>query len=211
MTTETQAAGSDTTQAGVQATAEGTAPGAGAATDPAAAGAGQATSTQATDTTATDPAAKAGEGKAEEVAYEFKTPEGVTLDQARLDEFTAFAKDRKLSPADAQALVDMAVKADADRTAKFIDQTKAWGAEVAADKALGGDKLPESKATAMRAIDLGPPELKTFLNDTGLGNHPVLFKWAHAIGKAMSEDTHRAGSTAPAPAGSIADRLYGKA
>ncbi len=36
-------------------------------------------------------------------------------------------------------------------------------------------------------------ELNTFLEETGIGNHPILIKAFHAIGKAMGEDTSPAG------------------
>lgn len=187
MTTETQAPGADTTQAGVQAVAEGVKP----------EGEGTAATTQA-------PAQQA----AAEVTYEFKAPEGMELDKARLDEFTAIAKELKLPADAAQKVVDLAIKAETARAEAHVAQVAEWAAAVKADKDLGGDKLQESVAIAMKAIDLGPPELKELLNTSGLGNHPAVFKWAHAVGKALSEDTFKAGQSVPAN-GDMASRLYG--
>jgi hypothetical protein len=187
MTTEAQVpAGTDTTQAGAQAGAEGTKPeGEGAAGTPAAG------------------------SKEAEVSYEFKAPEGVNLDKARLDEFTAVAKELKLPADAAQKVVDLAIKAETARAEAHAQQVSEWAEAVKADKELGGDKLTESVATAMKAIDLGPPELKELLNASGLGNHPAVFKWAHAVGKALSEDTFKAGAQAPAGPVDVAQRLYG--
>jgi len=144
-----------------------------------------------------------------EVKYEFKIPDGVETDQKTLDEFTKVAKELKLSPESAQKLVDL--RAAAVQTAKeqHAATVAGWADAVKADKELGGDKLAENLAIAKKAIDLGPPELKTLLEDSGLGNHPAVFKWAHAVGKALSEDTFKAGSSAPAVGKSTASVLYG--
>lgn len=144
-----------------------------------------------------------------EVKYEFKLPDGVEPDQKSLDEFTKVAKELKLSPENAQKLVDLrsaAVQAAKDQHTATV---KGWADEVKADKDLGGDKLPESLAIAKKAIDLGPPELKALLEESGLGNHPAVFKWAHSVGKALSEDTFKAGNNAPVESKSTASVLYG--
>lgn len=141
--------------------------------------------------------------------YKFETPEGVELDQARLTEFTTIAKELKLPQEAAQKLVNLAAQHELSRAEAYAKQTAAWADEVKADKDLGGDKLAESIATARKAIDLGPPELKEFLKATGMGNHPAIFRWAHAVGKALSEDTMHRGNSAPAGSKSAADVLYG--
>jgi hypothetical protein len=156
---------------------------------------------------AVDPA-KAGETKADP-DYKFTAPEGIELDQARLTEFTTIAKDLKLPAEAAQKLVDLASKAETARVEAHVAQVAKWAEDVKADKDLGGDKLQESAATARKAIDLGPPELKQFLNDTGLGNHPLLFKTFHAIGKALSEESTVVRGGTPAGQRSAADVLYG--
>lgn len=146
-----------------------------------------------------------------EVEYAFTTPEGVeSLDPKRLEAFTALAKELKLPADAAQRVVDMAAaeaKAAADAHVTLV---QSWADAVKADKVLGGDNLTASSVIARKAIDLGPPELKALLNSTGLGNHPAVFKWAHAVGVALSEDTFRTSNSAhSAPPGSIATRLYG--
>jgi hypothetical protein len=148
--------------------------------------------------------------KTAEADYEFKMPDGIELDKASTEEFKAIAKELKLPKDVAQRVVDVAVKRE--QAARELRDTtvKQWADDVKADKELGGDKLPETLAIAKKAIDIGPPELKTFLDASGLGNHPLFVKWAHTIGKALSEDRFVSGSKAPAEAGrSLEDRLYG--
>lgn len=193
MTTDVQATGDDTSQAGVQATADGKpAEGAGATDDAATAAAAAAKATESKD--------------ADDI--EVTAPEGFEFDEARLTEFKTVAKELKLPKDSAQKLIDLVSKHEKGRLDAYVEQVKGWADAVKADKDIGGDKLQESSAIARKAIDLGPPELKEFLNTSGLGNHPLLFKWAHAIGKAMSEDKVVKGE----PAGgskSQADILYG--
>ena len=203
MTTEsTQAAATDTTQGGVQAVeAEGAKP----------EGEGKGTPEAVADAAAKDaPVKDAAKTEPEgEVKYEFKMPEGVEADEKTLADFTKVAKELKLSPENAQKLVDIRSAAVTAAKEQHAATVQGWADAVKADKELGGDKLQETLATAKKAIDLGPPELKELLNDSGLGNHPAVVKWAHAIGKALSEDSFKAGSTKPAEKTDTASVLYG--
>ena len=160
---------------------------------------------------AAEPSAAVVAPPAEPVEYTFTTPEGAApLDPKRVEAFTALAKELKLPADTAQKVVDLAAqeaKASAEAHTALV---QSWADEVKADKALGGDNLSASALVARKAIDLGPPELKELLNSTGLGNHPAVFKWAYAVGKALSEDTFRTSGTASnSDNGSIATRLYG--
>lgn len=125
---------------------------------------------------------------AAEVAYEFKAPDGVELDKDATTAFTAIAKDLKLAPDAAQKVVDIAVGMQQRAVEAHTKQVAEWADQVKADKELGGDKLPQTLATAQKAMALGPPELKQLLNDSGLGNHPAMVRFMHAVGKALSED-----------------------
>lgn len=125
---------------------------------------------------------------AAEVAYEFKAPEGMELDKDAVGAFTTIAKDLKLAPEAAQKVVDIAVGMQQRAVEAHTAQVAKWADEVKADKELGGDKLPQTLATAQKAMALGPPELKQLLNDSGLGNHPAVVRFMHTVGKALSED-----------------------
>ena len=169
--------------------------------------------TLATEPTAATPAAPAPAEPAPpvEIDYAFTTPEGAApLDAKRVEAFTTLAKELKLPADAAQRVVDMAVQEAQASAEAHTALVQSWADEVKADKTLGGDNLTASAVIARKAIDLGPPELKALLNSTGLGNHPAVFKWAHAVGLALSEDTFRSSGGASTPGtGTIASRLYG--
>ena len=187
MSTETQEAGAGTTEAGGQQNAaEGTTPEAGT----------QGATTESTTKTEGNTEAPA------EIVYEFKAPEGMTLDQPRVDKFTALAKELKLPADKAQAVVDLAIEAEVQRAEAFEAQKAAWADEIANDKALGGDKLDQTLATAKKAYSLLPAaeaeSLKQMLNASGYGNHPSVIRLLHAVGTALSEDKFVPGGASPA-------------
>lgn len=125
--------------------------------------------------------------------YEFQAAEGVELDTEALKDFEPVARDLNLTNEQAQKLVDAYPKILAgvqQRQAEVWQaQTEQWAADVKADKEIGGDKLTANLSAAQRALEqFGDPELKEYLNTTGLGNHPALVKAFIKVGKAMSED-----------------------
>jgi hypothetical protein len=77
-----------------------------------------------------------------------------------------------------------AFKIDANARQKAFDD----GME--ALKKEHGDKYPEYVKTVDRAVQkFGGDEFKKFMDDSGLGNNPVIVKTFYNIGKAISEDT----------------------
>ncbi|MEP8938434.1 peptidase [Enterobacter mori] len=145
--------------------------------------------------------------------YEFKPAEGQELDTAALEQFEPIARELNLTNEQAQKMVDlygtkimpMVQKQQAEAWQK---QTEGWAETVKADKEIGGDKLTANLSAAQRALDqFGTPELKEYLNATGLGNHPDLVKTFVKIGKAMSEDGMVDGSNQGQR--SAAEVLYG--
>lgn len=144
-----------------------------------------------------------------DVTFELKLPGGVELDQASADEFKAIVGDKALTASErAQKIVDLAVKRETARVEAHKARVAEWAESVRNDKELGGDKLDQTLAVARKAVDLGPPELKTFLEASGLGNHPAVVKWAYTIGKALSDDRFVAGRPAANAAGDRASRMY---
>ncbi|EAY3774999.1 peptidase [Salmonella enterica] len=126
--------------------------------------------------------------------YEFKPAEGQELDTAALEQFEPIARELNLTNEQAQKMVDlygtkimpMVQQQQAEAWQKTTEQ---WAADVKADKEIGGDKLTANLSAAQRALDqFGDPELKEYLDSTGLGNHPALVKAFIKVGKAMSED-----------------------
>lgn len=150
-------------------------------------------------------------------SYEFKAPEGITLDAEVIGEFSTVAKELGLSQEAAQAIVEKLAPKLAERTA--AQQAEAFKVyrtglveQVKTDKEFGGEKLSENLAVAKKALDaFGTPELRTLLNDSGLGDHPEIIRAFYRAGKAISEDTFVPGSTQPTKGETnAANKLYGK-
>ncbi|HAT1527619.1 TPA: peptidase [Morganella morganii] len=142
--------------------------------------------------------------------YEFKTAEGQELDAEAVKAFEPIAKELNLSNEQAQKLVDVygskiMPKLVEQQAAQWQQQIEQWAEQVKADKDLGTDA---SIGAAQKAMDkFGSPELKQYLNETGLGNHPELVRIFANIGKAMSEDGLVTGNSGGAK--SAADVLFG--
>jgi hypothetical protein len=147
-------------------------------------------------------------GEAAEIVYDIKLPQGMPVDEVSQSALVEIAKANKWSPEVAQQVVDLAVQRETQRVAAANKQADDWEAAVKADPALGGDKLAETLATARRAMDLGPPELKAFLHETRIGSHPAVVKWMHTIGKALSEDKLVPGGAGPSGGKTAAQVLY---
>ncbi|EBS3902100.1 peptidase [Salmonella enterica subsp. enterica] len=146
--------------------------------------------------------------------YEFKPAEGQELDAAALEQFEPIARELNLTNEQAQKMVDlygtkimpMVQQQQAEAWQKTTEQ---WAADVKADKEIGGDKLTGNLSAAQRALaQFGTPELKEYLEGTGLGNHPELVKAFVKVGKAMSEDGMVTGKESGQR--SAAEVLYGK-
>ena len=134
-------------------------------------------------------------------SYEFKAPEGSTLDDAVIGQFSEVAKELNLTQDAAQKILDKMAPAMAARQAEQIEAIRAgWADEARVDKEFGGDKLDENLGTAKRALDqFGTTELRTLLKETGMGNHPEVIRFMYRAGKAISEDGFVPGGRQGAP------------
>jgi hypothetical protein len=145
--------------------------------------------------------------------YEFKPAEGQELDTSALEQFEPIARELNLTNEQAQKMVDLygtkiMPMVQQQQAEAWQKQTEGWAETVKADKEIGGDKLTANLSAAQRALDqFGTPDLKEYLNATGLGNHPDLVKTFVKIGKAMSEDGMVDGSNQGQR--SAAEVLYG--
>lgn len=128
--------------------------------------------------------------------YELKRPEnpaGGQWDEGLEKEFRTAAHASGLQPRQAQGLLDWFNKTQTERLTAY---TKGMEEGVGKLKTEWGAKFDEKLGMAARAVkELGGDELKTMLEDTGLGNHPVLVKLFAKIGESMMEDTIIAGDT----------------
>ncbi|EDT1794292.1 peptidase [Salmonella enterica subsp. enterica] len=146
--------------------------------------------------------------------YEFKPAEGQELDAAALEQFEPIARELNLTNEQAQKMVDLygskiMPMVQQQQVEAWQKTTEQWAADVKADKEIGGDKLTSNLSAAQRALaQFGTPELKEYLEGTGLGNHPELVKAFVKVGKAMSEDGMVTGKESGQR--SAAEVLYGK-
>lgn len=142
--------------------------------------------------TAAPAAAPAVEGAPEAYA-DFTLPEGAQADPTLMGEFTATAKELNLPQAAAQKLVDVVMKVQAgsaQRLQEAVDaQAETWATASKTDKEFGGDKFDENLAVSKRALEqFATPEFKTFLDETKLGFHPEMLRFAFRVGQAISQD-----------------------
>lgn len=140
----------------------------------------------------------------EPAAYtDFTFPEGVEKDEALLNAFTPVAKELGLKQEQAQKLVTLQAahaKAHADAQAKAWETTMTeWQTTARQDQEYGGVKFDENLKVASDAVKkYGSPELTKALEQTGLGNHPEMVRFAYRVGKAMREGSVVPGATPPA-------------
>lgn len=130
----------------------------------------------------------------------------VEIDSVLLEKATPVLKELGLSNEQANkvaALVPEITNRIFEQQANDFAATRAqWAKDVKADKEIGGANLKETEKLAARALDhfVGPAvtkndkgeevrnEFRQLLDDTGLGNHPVMVRAFREIGKALSED-----------------------
>lgn len=174
--------------------------------------------TTATDST-TNESGKT-EGNADETAekpagapekYEdFKAPEGAAFDAKVIEQFSEVAKELNMPQEAAQKMLDKVAPVLAARQAEQIEAARnAWAEAAKTDKEFGGDHLDANLAVARKALDVyGSPELRTLLNQSGLGNHPEVIRMMVRAGKSISEDKVVTGGSAATPSSSAAKVLY---
>ena len=174
-----------------------------------------AAETVAGDQPAAEPEAKA-EVKAAPEKYEFKVPEGKQFDAEVLTTYSEVARELNLSQEAAQRVLDAMAPKMAERQMAQIEAIRTgWADSSKGDKEFGGEKLSENLSVAKKALDaFGTTELRSLLNESGLGNHPEVIRFMFRAGKAISEDRMVTGTKGAAkPAGprsfnDLADALY---
>jgi hypothetical protein len=142
-------------------------------------------------------------------SYDFKTPEGTSLDDVVMSGFKDVAKELNLTQASAQKLIDKVAPLMAQRQEEQIGAIRdEWADQVRADKEIGGDKLPEALSIAKKGLAAyGDAEIRDLLEATGLGSHPAVIKHFHRLGKLVKEDTF-VGGAAGGESKDMASRMY---
>lgn len=150
----------------------------------------------AKDLAAQEAAKKAAETRPEgapEAYADFTLADGFEMDGEILESFKGLAKELNVSQEKAQKFIDLqsqlaTKQADAYQAA-VVAQGQQWAAEIKNDPQLGGENYDQSVASAVKVIQaFGDESLSHLLNESGLGNHPALFKFCHRISAAISED-----------------------
>ncbi|MAO79592.1 MAG: hypothetical protein CMH82_02795 [Nocardioides sp.] len=135
-------------------------------------------------------------------------PEGVEFDTEGFEAVEPVLRELNLDNDQAGKLMgayaEKIVPMIESRAAKQMDDAaKELSADLAknlhADPEVGGAKLKEAQAYSAKAIAAALPdatlraEFSQFLNESGLGNHPLLTRVLNTAGRAMSEASTPAG------------------
>lgn len=136
----------------------------------------------------------------EAVAYDFKVPEGLQVDNAAMDQFKEILGANKISAELGQGLLDRHV-AEMTRYAKSVqdhqqqtwkDTRASWRDQVKGDPEIGGSNLETALQGMAQARDLfvSATDMKAFnemLEYTGVGDHPQMLKFMHNVAKKFGE------------------------
>lgn len=151
---------------------------------------------------------------APDTGYEISgLPEGMTVDKEALAAFEPIAKElglsnegmSKVAAAYAGILPKVTENVVMGIQNDIAAQHSAWANEsiemVKSDPVFGGKPLTEIQQVSAKALDrFAGPEFRTFLEETGLGNHPGMVRAFYQAGSAISEDTtFERGGAAVAP------------
>ena len=141
--------------------------------------------------------------------YTFEPQDGVSLDPAFTAELVTLAQRDGLSPEKTREYAGLGVKMLSKWNSTITEkvgetlqqmgaqQRQAWIEEVKADKEFGGNQLNANRAQVRKALDkFGTPELSTFLDASGLGDHPEVLRLLYRVGKRLGEDIFVSGAPA---------------
>ena len=139
-------------------------------------------------------------------------PEKTPFQPADYEAFTRLAQELNLSPEQVEKWLAFEKNCAEHYTQQVQDkkreQTTAWAQQT---RALYGAGLEQEIAFALRAVNtFGGPDLRTLLEETGLGNHPVVIRTLSGIGRTISEDVSAGGQASAPQDKTFAEALYGK-
>ena len=146
-------------------------------------------------------------------SYDLAIPEGAQLPESYLDDAATLAKEYGLTQEQAQALVERdagLVQGYHDAVmAKHEAEVSGWADAVRNDPELGGDKFTATQEAARAAVArFGNDDLRTWLNDSGFGNHPMAVRFFAEVGKAIADDKPNLQGSPPQSPKSAASILY---
>lgn len=128
--------------------------------------------------------------ESEEEVLKLQKPKGSDVDDAYIAEVTNFAKTHEINNKAAQAILERDINRDKAAIKDYESQVKKeqeqWVKTITEDQDVGGSSLNKNMELTRRMIDkFGSPELAKRLDETGLGNHPELFRFIVKSGKAL--------------------------
>lgn len=89
-------------------------------------------------------------------------------------------------------------------------QQDQWAIASAADPLIGGEKMEEHLAVAVKGLKAyGDPEVNALLKQTPLGTHPAILRLLFRVGQTVQEDRHVNSGGAPAGTRNVADIMFG--
>lgn len=154
-----------------------------------------------------DAEAKDGE-EAKPIEYEaFKLPEGLEIDEALHGEFIELAKSSKLTQEQAQGMIDLRVKQQAQETAAMDKQISDWEAQVTSDpnhKVM----LADAQKALMHYAD-GDEDVIAIFNEHSMGSNPKILQFLARAAAPLKEGSFITGDSPPPPKVSLAEQVYG--
>lgn len=126
--------------------------------------------------------------------------------------FKSLTAELKLSDEQIEKLVAFSSEFASHQQQDWQDKKRAKVASWANQtRALYGAGLDEEIAFALQAANtFGGPELRALLEETGLGNHPVMIRTLSGIGRCISEEAVVGGVPAAPQDKTFAEALYGR-
>ena len=131
------------------------------------------------------------------VQYNFKQEYGFSEeDNTKL---TDVFKKAKLSQEQADILLNayhgdvanLGQQFDNELQTAIVNQRNTWANQVKADNELGGQNFATTKLNIGRVMQqFGTPELKNFLNESGLGYNPDFVRFMNKVGTMIGNDTN---------------------
>lgn len=140
------------------------------------------------------------------VQYNFKQEYGFSADDST--RLTDVFKQAKLSQEQADILLN-AYHGDLTNAGQILEQElqtaivnqrNTWANQVKADNELGGQNFANTKLNIGRVMQqFGTPELKNFLNQSGLGYNPDFVRFMNKVGTLIGNDTNFINSNGAIP------------
>lgn len=131
------------------------------------------------------------------VQYNFKQEYGFSAEDNT--KITDIFKKAKLSQEQADILLNayhgdianLGQQFDNELQTAIVNQRNTWANQVKADSELGGQNFANTKLNIGRVMQqFGTPELKNFLNESGLGYNPDFVRFMNKVGTLIGNDTN---------------------